>query len=251
MRSLLIIAITVVTALTTTTVYDLMLEKKDLKLIKAMESETVTTNQPDVQNKLDELANSIERYQKISQDQIHQAKLREARLTERLDKLDAKLDASVFSMLVNPTDYSSLQDENQDTDINAPDSMVEHSKLEIVSSAEMSQWMDVTLRAGTLDREKTDHAREQVEVSLERFPDMNLEHMQCAKGLCRANFTNTDGGKPDVDSLIGLPPFQDGGFTIHESDGSVSLYFTEPGINFNEIYSEVIQMYPSDKREPD
>jgi hypothetical protein len=62
--------------------------------------------------------------------------------------------------------------------------------------------------------------------------------MQCGESFCRATFAHENGEQPDIQGLFGEPPFVNEGFTIHEPDGRVTLYFTRPGESLEKLRSE-------------
>lgn len=84
----------------------------------------------------------------------------------------------------------------------------------------------------------TAQATEQAVISTGKTPGINLEDMQCDQRFCRAAFTNTNGRVPDVQPLLGEPPFVTEGFTIIEPDGRVVLYFTQPGVSLAALRNE-------------
>ena len=65
-------------------------------------------------------------------------------------------------------------------------------------------------------------------------PDIKLEDMQCRDDFCRATFADKNGEQPPIHELFGKPPFLNEGFTVEESDGRVSVYFTRPGVSLKD-----------------
>ena len=71
--------------------------------------------------------------------------------------------------------------------------------------------------------------------SLAEVPGLNLADMQCGGRFCRASFVSENGKPPNITEFFGASPFIDSGFTINEPDGSVRVYFTQPGQSLSEL----------------
>jgi hypothetical protein len=106
------------------------------------------------------------------------------------------------------------------------------------SEADFGQWLDDALDTGDFDREATRLTREEMETSLAAEPGLTLADLQCGERFCRASFVSDNGEPPNIAQLFGASPFIDSGFTIHEPDGSVRVYFTQLGQSFSELRSE-------------
>ena len=87
---------------------------------------------------------------------------------------------------------------------------------------------------------------EQMETSLAEVPGLNLADMQCGERFCRASFVSDNGKPPNISELIGASPFIDSGFTITEPDGSVRVYFTQPGQSLSELRREAQEVVLGD-----
>src|SRR5262245_44175353 len=98
--------------------------------------------------------------------------------------------------------------------------------------------MDAALATGDLDREATQSTREEMATSLAAVPGNSLADLQCGQQFCRALFTPDKGKALDAAQFVGASPFIDSAFTINEPDGSVRVYFTQPGQSVSELRRE-------------
>ena len=237
MRTITILTITVAAILTITLAYNSMW--KDAASEQAMTSRTGTSYGLKVQDKLDELSSNLRHYQQTNEEQFKQTRLGQARLNKSLADLDARLRPLETAGVEQTTDASIPHSVEQATDMALSDNLVRDLEPVRVNELELGQWMDETLRTGNWDREATELAIEEVEKRLANLPGVNLEDMQCSsEGFCRATFTHENGKRPNIQNLFGAPPFVNAGFTIHEADGSVSLYSTESGISLEDFRSK-------------
>jgi hypothetical protein len=114
----------------------------------------------------------------------------------------------------------------------------EKAKAKKFSEADLGHWMDEALDAGYFDRDATPLAMDQVETSLAKVPGINLADIQCSERFCRATLIPETGKRLNISQLMGVSPFIGSGTTIHEPDGSVRFYFTQPGQSLSELRSE-------------
>jgi hypothetical protein len=98
--------------------------------------------------------------------------------------------------------------------------------------------MDAALDAGYVDHNATESVREEAATSLAAVPGINLADLQCSERFCRATFIPDIGERLDISELIGASPCIDSGTIFHEPDGSVRVYFVQPGQSFSELRSE-------------
>jgi hypothetical protein len=82
-------------------------------------------------------------------------------------------------------------------------------------------------------------ATEQAVVTLENTSNINLDDMQCSTNFCRATFTLGSTDKMAIRNLFGQPPFMSDGFTIHDPDGRVKVYFTQGDVSLADLRSEI------------
>lgn len=122
----------------------------------------------------------------------------------------------------------------------------EKEKAKKFSEADFSDWMDEALDVGYFDRDVTKSVMDQAETSLANVPGIDLAEMQCSERFCRATFIPETGKRLDISQLIGASSFIGSGTTIHEPDGSVRVYFVQPGQSLNELRSEAQLTAPGD-----
>lgn len=178
--------------------------------------ETETASGSGAGDKLDKLAGALDRYQKTNQE--HQA-----RLDKKLADFNARL-RSLETTRASPSDGTGPHGNPS-----GPDGSTGKPEPKIVTEADVSHWMEDSLRAGSFDKEATEQAREQAIKSIAKMPGVNLDDLQCGKGFCRATFAQDSGEAPEIGELFGEPPFENEGFTVNEADGRVSLYFARQG----------------------
>lgn len=108
-----------------------------------------------------------------------------------------------------------------------------------VSTRQTTQWMNEQLDFDRVDQELTEEVGEQLADTLSKSPGISLYDLRCGEGFCRALFTSSDGRSPNLDSLIGLPPFTSEMLTEEKSQGLVSVYFPEQGKSINELHQNI------------
>jgi hypothetical protein len=155
------------------------------------------------------------------------------RLHEKLADLEARLrslEATASEQATNPAGSRPDEpDANQGT---------EKAKAKKLSEGDFGQWLDEALDTGAFDREATRLTMEEMATSLAAVPGINLTDLQCGERFCRASVVSDNGNPPNIMRLIGASPFIESGFTIDEPDGSVQLYFTQPGQALSELRGE-------------
>jgi len=232
MRTIVILPVMAIT--TAVLAYNFIREDTAAEQPQAVTSQTGATSAVGVQDRLDELASALRHYQQTNQEQLQQANLQQTRLNTMLADLDTRL-RSVETGASEQTTRAVVSDSvEQETDTAVPNSGAGKSE----SETDLRHWMDEKLRVGNIDRDSTALAIEQADKSIAKVPGINLEDMQCGERFCRATFAHENGEKPDIQGLLGEPPFVNEGFFINEPDGRVSVYFTRPGTSLNELRSE-------------
>lgn len=109
------------------------------------------------------------------------------------------------------------------------------------SEEDFGQRMEESLAFDDDTSEATETARNQTEKILaESIPHVNLENMSCTDGYCRAIFSQMNGKPPNLRELYGKPPYLNEAFTLNQEDGSVALYFTEPGVSLSELRTAIM-----------
>jgi hypothetical protein len=138
---------------------------------------------------------------------------------------------------------TAVSEQSQRQAVAGPDEPVsnkgaEKAKANNLSEAGFAHWIDAALDAGDFDRDATELVMDQAETSLATVPGINLADMQCSERFCRATLIPETGQRLNIAELIGASPFIGAGTTIHEPDGSVRLYFVQPGQSLSELRSE-------------
>jgi len=102
----------------------------------------------------------------------------------------------------------------------------------------LGNWMLDKLRRNG-NRDWTRQAETQIKQRLSALPGgLQVEAVECGDRFGRVTIFSKDGTQPDVVQLLGLPPFENESFTAPNEDGSVSIYFTAPGVKVEELRSE-------------
>lgn len=122
----------------------------------------------------------------------------------------------------------------------------EKAKAKKLSDEDFAHWMDDALVTRGFDREATRLTMEEMKTSLATVPGLNLADMQCGDRFCRASFVSENGKPPNITEFFGASPFIDSGTTINEPDGSVRVYFTQPGQSLSELHSEAQEVVLGD-----
>jgi hypothetical protein len=237
MRTIVILTVMAIT--TATLAYNFMREDTVAEQPQAVTSQTGATSGLEVEDRLDELASALRRFQQTNQEQLQRAELQQARLNRMLAELHTRL-RSVETRAGEQTTHAVASDSaEQGTDTAVPNSG-DAGKRESaqISEADVGHSMDETLRVGYFDRDATELAMEQAGKSVAKVPGVKVEDMQCGERFCRATFAHENGEPPAIQDLFGEPPFVTDGFTINEADGRVSLYFARPGESLEELRNE-------------
>src|ERR687895_483831 len=236
MRTIVILTVMAITTAVLT--YNFMREDTAAEQPQAVTSQIGATSGLEVEDRLDELASALRRFQQTNQEQLQQAELQQARLSKMLADLDTRL-RSVETRAGEQTTHAGASDSaEQGTDTADSNSGAGKPESVKISEADFGHWMDETLRIGNFDRNSTELAIEQAGKSVAKLPGVKLEDMQCGERFCRAMFAHENGEPPAIQDLFGEPPFVTDGFTINEADGRVSLYFARPGESLEELRSE-------------
>jgi len=233
-----IVILTVMAATTAVLAYNFMREDTATEQPQAATSQKGATSGVEVQDRLDELANALRRFQQTNQEQLQRTELQQAGLNRMLADLDTRL-RSVETRAGEQTTHAVASDSaEQGTDTAVPDSGAGKPESTNISEADFGHWMDETLSVGNFDKDATELAIEEAGKSIAKAPGVKLEGMQCGERFCSATFAHENGEPPAIQDLFGEPPFVTDGFTINEADGRVSLYFARPGESLEELRSE-------------
>jgi hypothetical protein len=108
------------------------------------------------------------------------------------------------------------------------------------SEVQVGELMDRRFDDGEWDMNASELARSQAADIVATLPGVNLADMVCNDKLCRAMFIKLDGGVPDIGDVWGHPPFMNDGFTVHQEDGSVVLYYAQPGMELDQLREQLI-----------
>jgi len=164
-------------------------------------------------------------------------------LSEKMADLEARLrhmEATASDQAKDPT-----MSQPDELDMN---NSAKKPKTKRLSEEDFGRWLDQALDTGDFDRDATQSAREEIDKSLAAVPGMNLADMQCGVRFCRARFASDNGKRPHMTQLIGASPLMESGFTLNESDGSVRVYFTQPGQSLRELRSEAQESTLKERR---
>lgn len=166
----------------------------------------------------------------------------------RITQLNEKV-ASLEARLRYLETAASEQTKNEA--VSRPDKPVSNNGAEEANAKNLSEgdfghWMDEALDVGYFDRDATTLAIDQVETSLAKVPRINLADMRCSERFCRATLISENNKPVDISQLMGASPFIGSGTTIHEPDGSVKFYFTQPGQSLSELRSEAQEIVLGD-----
>jgi hypothetical protein len=173
------------------------------------------------------LTAKLEEYQQGMYQQLQETRLQQARFSELLEDIEARL---------HSVEQSANSQVSRTSEVNSVDKT---PKPPQVTDADMGQWIDENLYAGYQNDGLTSLATDQAIASLDKAPGVSLDDMQCADRFCRATFAHVNGEQPVIDNLFGEPPFVHEGFTVVQPDGRVALYFNQPGESLAELRSEV------------
>ncbi|MBS1211627.1 MAG: hypothetical protein H6R26_243 [Proteobacteria bacterium] len=178
--------------------------------------------------------------------QLQEASIREGRdqlndgdrsqlkhLNERIAELEAKL-RYMETSVSNQANDAAVSAANKAV----PKKRAEKTKSKPFSEADFSHWMDEALSAGYGNRDTTKLIMEKMEKTLATVPDIELTDMQCGDRFCRATVTAENGKQPDISQLMGASTDIGSATTIVEPNGSVKVYFTQPGQSLDELRSE-------------
>jgi hypothetical protein len=204
-------------------------------------SPAVVASNSEVEQKIDELAQTVSKQMQSYRDMIEQTRLEQSRLNNVIAGLEEKMQ----SPMANPLEQNEQPDEST---VGELESVRESDAEELAGSEsarinerEMGRWMDDVLSSGYLDDVATTLAAEQVESSVVNLSGVHLAEMLCSQRFCRASFAREDGKAPDIESLLGTPPFVNEGFTVKEPDGTLRVYFTDSGVSLGELQDEALQ----------
>lgn len=184
----------------------------------------------EVQDKLDQLVNAFQKFQKTHQEQQRHIQSEQTRLSNMLVDMKNKLEP------METTEAESIENKP----ISRKDT--ETAKLRKVAEKNFHHWMNETLQNETWNLDATSQINEQVSKTLTtEFPDVSLDDMQCSDRFCRATLSHESGELPDISTLVGKPPFTNDIFTVYEENGSLALFFTGPGETLTDLQSDAQQ----------
>ncbi|WP_133513012.1 hypothetical protein [Candidatus Thiosymbion oneisti] len=238
---LAVIAATTVTVAIAVVVY-LITQNDSGPELEAVSSQPRAVSDLELQNKLDKLANLLQRNQERTREQLRQAEAERIRFSDILDRLTIRLEALESVSIDNVSDDAIANDIEQatNTEISANRDPTYRSSME-VSEDYLASWIDETLLAGKVSSDLTKVAKEEAKVSFGPTSSVLLEEMRCTEDICRATLTREDSTRPAIEDFLGRPPFTTDGFTINEPDGRTVLYFSQPGVTLDEIRSEALE----------
>jgi len=189
------------------------------------------------QNNFNRIIAEFQNRQQISQQQLKLALVQQTKLLTTINKIDARLDSleTNSEQLMSKTvkqDNSEISDTNQ---VN----LSKKTKAVTMIEADLGSWMDTSLTQA--DATATSLAFEQAAVTISDNSALDLDGMECAERFCRATVTLKSDDPDAVRNLFGHPPFMTEGFTIHDADGRVQVYFTQPGVSLRDLRGEALE----------
>jgi len=190
---------------------------------------------------LNKLSNLFQRYQQLSQKQFQQSQLQQAQLKKSLAGIESRLrnievtTAEQLVVLEPSPHYQQFLE--QETEINSS-----KTKDKKFSDADVGHWMNETLSAENWNKESTEQALGLAEKALVKVPGVYIEEMQCNDRFCRATFADENNQQAEIGEIFGEPPFVNEGFTIHQANGQVALYFAQPGESLEELQKEAKEL---------
>jgi len=108
-----------------------------------------------------------------------------------------------------------------------------------MTHAELGTWITEKLDAEPSDPERKARAEQQIAAGLGRVPGARLDSIDCGRRFCKAVFAQGAGTAPDIEPLIGLPPFDNGLFSTPDPDGGVlTVYMPAAGETVAGLYDE-------------
>lgn len=149
-----------------------------------------------------------------------------ARLEARLRDMEATASRQAQAQTITGADTPA---ENKDT---------EKAKAKKLTEADFAQWLDEVLDTEGFDPEATKVTMARMTPSVAAVPGLTFTDVRCGQQFCRASFVADSGKSPSLPQLFEATPFMSSGTTIPESDGSVTLYFTQADQSFSELRKE-------------
>lgn len=102
----------------------------------------------------------------------------------------------------------------------------------------LAQWMIAAIRSDEWDGARTAAVERELATSLERLPNLRAEQLECGKRFCRAIVVDETGNAPQLQALLGAPPFDGEGFTTPSESGSMQIFFTRSGQSLDALRQE-------------
>ncbi len=189
------------------------------------------------QNNFDQIVSKFQNQQHIGQEQLKLAFVQQTQLLKALKKIEARLDSLETHSEQSLSKTSNIKNsEMSDNDYINP---LKKNKTPTIIEADLGNWMDTSLTES--DATATSLAFEQAAETFSENPALNLDGMECAERFCRATITINNDDPEALRNLFGQPPFMNEGFTIHDADGRVQVYFTQPGVSIGDLRGEALE----------
>ena len=189
-----------------------------------------SNNVSQIQFNIANLLDKLDKYEKKNEERFNLNVLEQTQIKEAVAVLASRLtslEEIAISHVLDEGDDDTADKLNKDTEDGSSQESLEPS---------LSQWMDNAMEFEYWDEAAEEHASIELVDSLSQtLPGVNLVGMQCGDGFCRATLAQADGERPDVSSLIGMPPFSTEGFTMDTGDGRLLVYFTESGVTLDDL----------------
>ncbi|KPJ90261.1 MAG: hypothetical protein AMJ53_14230 [Gammaproteobacteria bacterium SG8_11] len=205
----------------------------------------MTFRQPDLSTpSINQVTSSLDRLKADIMQNLHtyreEAKLENARVNAQVAKLEGKLQALEIDNAASgrTENLEELPDNEPVVEVWAAEAARSPLEERVTESA-LRNWIDNSFELGYVDETLTARAEEQAVSSLVDLPDIYMQDLQCSERVCRATFSHETGKGPTVLDVFGHPPFMTEGITVPIDHERVAVYFTQPGVSFDELRSEV------------
>jgi hypothetical protein len=218
-------------------IYNVVSTDKSLNDSNMMLSTTNDNIESQYQNNFDQLITEFQNRQQSDRQQLKLALVQQTKLLKALKKIDARLDSLEVSseQLMSKTSKR----ENSENSGSNQANLSKKTKALTMGEADLGNWMDTSLTES--DATATSIAFEQASETISENSAIDLDGIECAKRFCRATVSLKSDDPDAIRNLFGHPPFMTEGFTIHDADGRVQVYFTQPGVKLGDLRGEALE----------
>ena len=213
--------------------------KQDMKKVDVMQvpQDVSAKSIAEISLGLQRLKETITENQQAYREQIEAEKVRANSLLSKLESRVVSLESvdTVGKAITNPEESVA---EGPVTEVWAAEPATTNIEERVTDKA-LWNWIDNSFELGYVDETLTARAAEQAVSSLLDTPDVSMQELKCTERVCRATFNHERGKGRAVLDVFGHPPFMTEGMTVPIDNDHVAVYFTQPGISFDELRTEV------------